>query len=134
MLFYKALLAILASTAVVWALPVLGDSNGLLNGLTGKLNGALGNTPLGNLNIAELIDLDELLELLEMLKEIKKNISLTGELKPELEDVVDDGEATIEPDADDNDEANPEDAEGTTDASEPNGDLTTPDPEGSTEA
>ncbi|PIC37532.1 hypothetical protein B9Z55_016127 [Caenorhabditis nigoni] len=70
MLFYKALLAVLVSTAVVSALPGLGG--GLLNGLTGQLHGALENTPLGNLNIAELIDLEELLgQILEKLEGVK---------------------------------------------------------------
>ncbi|PIC37531.1 hypothetical protein B9Z55_016126 [Caenorhabditis nigoni] len=66
MLFYKALLVVLVSTAVVSALPALGNPNELLNGLTGQLHGAV---PIGNLG--ELIQ-----QLLGQLKDIKAKLPI----------------------------------------------------------
>ncbi|UMM31225.1 hypothetical protein L5515_012791 [Caenorhabditis briggsae] len=82
MLFYKALLAILASTADVWALPVLGDSNGLLNGLTGKLHGVVGKAPL---NINKLDDIFQ--QLLNLLEGIKHRLNILEIRIPEINDV-----------------------------------------------
>ncbi|CAO4375892.1 unnamed protein product [Caenorhabditis nigoni] len=76
MLFYKALIAVLVSTAVVSALPALGNPSELLNGLTGNLNGALENTPLGSLNLGDLIALNDLLgQILGKLEGVKNAAS-----------------------------------------------------------
>ncbi|CAO4375890.1 unnamed protein product [Caenorhabditis nigoni] len=89
MLFYKALLAFLVSTAVVSAFPGLGILHGTLRDLTGTVGGVVhgvkGMAP-GNLDLGDLVDLDELLEqLLEELEKIEKiedTLPLAGEPKP----------------------------------------------------
>ncbi|CAO4375891.1 unnamed protein product [Caenorhabditis nigoni] len=90
MLFYKALLAVLASTAVVSALPALGNPNELLNGLTGQLYGVVGKPPLNILKLEDIIQ-----QLLDQLEGIKKSLPISEIETPDVNGIVNGASAMI---------------------------------------
>ncbi|CAO4375893.1 unnamed protein product [Caenorhabditis nigoni] len=85
MLFYKALLALIVSTAVVSSLPVLGSD---------ELDGVIGETPLKNLGVADTLN-----RVLGQLEEIKEAIApekLTQGIEiPKVSAIVDGASAMI---------------------------------------